>query len=153
MIEVLAVVTSLIVGGCAMAITWIAKRALEAQAQVGVERVALAEARARVDALGVAIDDRDHALAAKQAELDRVLAAKLVVDRQLADARSLCETLAANQPALLGAAVRAQLERVRALAQPRLPDDPAAAAGAAAEGDRGPGAVLAPAAGGDRSGP
>jgi len=102
-----------------------ARSSLERLSAGDAERQAL---RQRVDALTADVQARDHAIQNKSTELELERGARSAVQRQRDDALATIEKLAAKSPAATAAAMRAQLERLRAL--PVVPDVPEASGSA-----------------------
>ena len=139
-------IVALAVAGAAIAFCyWCARWARDESRGATASAVEIVRLEGRVDDLQRAVDDRNHAIAAKQDELNRTASKAGVADRQLSEAIALVEELAAKQPAAVGAAIRAHLERMRALATTSDDDTvPGTVAAAAAAGGGDPRPVHGP---------
>lgn len=82
--------------------------------------------------LDAAVVSRDRVLVAKEAEVVGLTGELVTTRRQRDDAIKLTATLAKDNPTAVSAAMRAQLERLRAIS-PEVPDVPPVPAPAASE--------------------
>jgi hypothetical protein len=97
-------------------------------ARENADKSAVAEVlRVRMEALDVAVGERDRLIATRNEEIKLLSFKNSVLERRAKDYRHELENLAAANPSTLGSAIRAQLERLRQ--RPESDTPPAEASG------------------------